>query len=179
VKNKSLKETKVNGKTLYKGNFLEVRVDQVRLPDKTTSKRFYILHPGAAVIIAEVKKDHYLFIEQYRYAIGETMLELPAGKRDHKENTLVTAKRELLEETGYAAKKMKKLGSLHPCIGYSNELIDVFYTKEMSFQKQNLDHGEFLNVLILSRKQIEKAIKNGKITDAKTLSAWLIYKNAL
>lgn len=173
---KNLKEKKLDSKTIYKGNSLEARVDVVELPDKSKAKRFYILHPGAAVIIAEFKKDRFLMIEQFRYATGKTMLEFPAGKRDNNEPTITTAKRELLEETGYAGQKFKKLGTIHPCIGYSNESMDIFYTKDLEYQKQQLDHGEFLNVLTMTKKQIDAAIKKGKMTDAKTLSAWMLFK---
>lgn len=174
---KDLKETKISSRTLYKGHTLEIRVDKVRLPDKSQSERFYVVHPGAAVIVAELKKDTFIMIQQFRYPAGLTMLEFPAGKRDHKEDTHRTAKRELLEETGYTSNaKFKKLGSIHHCIGYSDELLDVFYAKKLRYQKQQLDQGEFLNVLTMTKRQIDSAIKNGKITDAKTISAWMLYK---
>jgi ADP-ribose pyrophosphatase len=175
-KYKNLKEKKLNSQTIYKGVFLEARVDNVELPDKTNSRRFFIIHPGAAVIVAEARKNSFLVIEQYRYSIGKTMLEFPAGKRDPKEPTAKTAKRELLEETGYAAAKVKKLGPIYPCIGYSTECIDVYYARNLKLQKQHLDEGEFLNVFEMTEKEIDSAIKCGKITDAKTLSAWMLYK---
>lgn len=172
---KSLKETKISSRAIYKGATMQIRIDKVRLPDKSASERFYVVHPGAAVIIAEVKKDTFLMVEQFRYPTGLTMLEFPAGKRDHQEDTHLTAKRELLEETGYAAAHFKKLGAFHACIGYSDEIIDVYYAKNLKFQKQQLDSGEFLNVLTMTKKQIDAAIKSGKLTDAKTISAWTLY----
>jgi ADP-ribose pyrophosphatase len=175
-KHKVLKETKISSQSLYKGNTIEIRVDKVRLPDKTRGERFYVVHPGAAVIIGELKKDTFLMIQQFRYPTGLTMLEFPAGKRDHKENTFVTAERELLEETGYISAKFKKLGTIHPCIGYSDEMIDVFFAKNLKYKKQQLDTGEFLNVLTMTKSQIDSAIKSGKLTDAKTISAWMLYK---
>jgi len=175
-KHKVLKETKISSRSLYKGHTLEIRVDQVRLPDKKKAERFYVVHPGAAVIIGELKKNTFVMIQQFRYPTGLTMIEFPAGKRDHKENTFLTAERELLEETGYISAKFEKLGSIHPCIGYSDELIDVFYAKNLKYKKQQLDAGEFLNVVTMTKAEINSAIKKGKITDAKSISAWMLYK---
>jgi len=97
-------------------------------------------------------------------------LELPAGKIDPDEDVLITGQRELLEETGYKANKWVKLGVQHPCIGYSNEIIHIYLAQALSLANQQLDEGEFIEVVELSMQAISDQIMQGKLTDSKTIS---------
>ena len=104
---------------------LTVKRDQVRLPNGNTSQREYVIHPGAVVVVPILPNGNVVLEKQFRYALHQVFIELPAGKIDAGEDILITGQRELLEETGYSASDWVKLGHQHPCIGYSNEIIHI------------------------------------------------------
>jgi ADP-ribose pyrophosphatase len=167
-----LLETQISTQTVFKGHLLEVRKDQVRLPDGTESIREYIVHPGAVVILAFLDNGNLLFERQFRYPLRQVFLELPAGKIDPGEAIIETARRELLEETGYIASEWSHLGKIHPCIGYSDERIEIFVARGLQLiGEKKLDHNEFLDVIELSPSAAKEAVWNGLITDAKTISS--------
>ena len=168
-----LTETQVEGTRVFHGKLLDVRCDRVALPDGKESTREYIVHQGAAVVIPVLDNGEMLFERQFRYPLGKALLELPAGKIDPGEDVLVTARRELLEETGYTAEKWRHVGLVHPCVGYSNERIEIFLARGLQPDSggQQLDHGELLDLLTLSLDDAVAAVRDGEITDAKTITA--------
>lgn len=171
-----LVESEIASEVVFKGVLLEVRKDRVQLPNGQESVREYIVHPGAVVILAFLDNGNLLFERQFRYPLRRVFLELPAGKIDHGEATIDTARRELLEETGYTAQEWEYLGVMHPCIGYSDERIEVFSARGLHLAgEKKLDHNEFLDVVELSPEAARQAVWNGQITDAKTISSlfWL------
>ena len=169
-----LREEAVESTPLYRGRLLDVRKDRVRLPDGSEATREYIRHQGAAVIIAVLDNGNLLFERQYRYPLRRVVFELPAGKIDPGEAASVTAQRELLEETGYTAQEWRHLGVMHPCVGYSDERIEIFLARALQREStQRLDHGEFLEVFELSLEDALDAVRNGGITDGKTISCLL------
>ena len=105
---------------------------------------------------------------QFRYAPQQEFIELPAGKIDHGEDILVTAKRELLEETGYVASEWTHLSTVWPCIGYADERMEYFIARGLTHQGRQLDEGEFLEVFELSLSDALEWIRQGKINDSKT-----------
>lgn len=153
----------------YAGHLLDVYLDDVSLPNGTKAKREYIRHKGASVVIAELRPGVLLFERQFRYPVGQEMLEFPAGKIDSRDTPLGCAQRELLEETGYQASEWSHLGEMHPCIGYSSEKIEIFLARGLTKGKQKLDEGEFLEVFEMSLDEAEQAVFDGRITDAKTI----------
>ena len=166
-----LHEEPLDSEQVFKGVLLDVRRDRVRLPNGGDSVREYIVHPGAGVVIPVPDDGRLLFENQYRYPLHRDFLELPAGKIDAGEEILVTAKRELLEETGYEAGEWRYLGVMHPCIGYSDERIEIFLAKGLrKVAEPSLDHNEFLDVLTLSLGEAIAAVRDGRITDAKTIT---------
>lgn len=167
----SLIETTVDSRQVYDGVLLKVYQDQVALPDGTQAVREYIRHPGAVVIIAVLPDGNMLFECQFRYGPRRTFIEFPAGKIDPGEPPEKTAVRELREETGYEADEWTHLGTMHPCIGYSDERIEIFLARGLRHVGANLDAGEFLEVLPLSLEAAMSAVWRGELTDAKTLSA--------
>lgn len=171
-----LVESEIASQTMFKGALLNVRKDRVLLPNGQESVREYIVHPGAVVILALLDNGNLLFERQFRYPLRRVFLELPAGKIDSGEGIVHTAKRELLEETGYTASDWDHLGVMHPCIGYSDERIEVFLARGLHFTGENrLDDNEFLDVLELSPKEARDAVWNGQITDAKTITALFLF----
>jgi ADP-ribose pyrophosphatase len=167
---KNMIETRLDGEEVYGGNFLKVQRDRIVLPDGNMATREYIRHPGACVIIAEVRSGVLIFERQYRYPVGRVIIELPAGKIDPEDSLLGCAQRELREETGYTAKRWRHLGAMHNCIAYSDEQIDIFLAQDLIPGTQQLDDGEFLELFEMSLDEAEQAVLDGRITDAKTIT---------
>ncbi len=171
-----LLELEISSEAVFDGVLLHVRKDVVSLPNGKSSIREYVVHPGAVVVIAELADGCLLFERQFRYPLRRVFLELPAGKIDPGEAILDTARRELREETGYVADTWEHLGVMHPCIGYSDERIEVFWASGLKqVGDQTLDHNEFLEIVTLSPEDAKHAVWDGRITDAKTITAlfWL------
>ena len=123
---RDLTEHTIQSKTVYRGHLLDVREDEIRLPDGRAARREYIVHPGAAVMLAMPDTNSVVMERQYRYPLREHIYELPAGKIDPGEDPLDTARRELLEETGYIAREWRHLLSTYPVVGYSDERIELY-----------------------------------------------------
>lgn len=170
-----LKEHPIDSKTVYKGNFLELKLDHIKLPDGKVGYREYLTHPGAVAIVALLDDGRLLLERQYRYPINQAVIEIPAGKLDPQELALQCAKRELREETGYEALEWEFLGRIHPVISYSTEFIDIYLAKKLQKGDSQLDEGEFLDVFAASLEELSTWISRGLVTDVKTIisSYWL------
>jgi ADP-ribose pyrophosphatase len=165
----NLTETLIDSNIVYAGDFITVLKDNVQLPDGSTSFREHIVHPGAVAVLAILDNGNLLMERQYRYPPQREFIELPAGKIDHGEDILLTAQRELLEETGYVASQWTHLSTVWPCIGYANERMEYFIARGLTHQGRNLDEGEFLEVFELSLADALEGIRQGKINDSKTI----------
>ena len=166
-----LTETCVSSETLVKGNLLHAKRDTVRLPNGIETQREYILHPGAVLIIPVLPDGQLVMERQFRYPLHRTFIEFPAGKIDPDEDPLQTGKRELLEETGYTAQSWQLLTQLHPCIGYSNEIIHIYLAQALSLGTSNLDKDEHLEIFTIPFAQAMEAMRKGEISDGKTMIA--------
>jgi ADP-ribose pyrophosphatase len=158
---------------VFGGQLLHVHRDRIRMPDGRESVREWIDHPGAVVVVAVLDNGKLLFERQFRYPLRRVLLELPAGKIDAGEHILDTARRELREETGYKAKQWRHLGTMHPCIGYSNERIEIFLAQGLSYVGHELDDGEILEVIEMGIHDAMLSVRDGDITDGKTVTALL------
>jgi ADP-ribose pyrophosphatase len=170
-----LKERRLDGAIVYDGNFIKVQCDSVALPDGKTTKREYIRHPGAVVIVPLLDDGSVLLERQYRYPRDQVFIEFPAGKIDPGEDPLVCAKRELQEETGYTATDWQFLCTIHNAIAYSDEHLDIYLAKGLTAGPNQLDDGEFLEIFTTSPEQILEWVREGQITDVKTIigAFWL------
>ena len=169
------KEIKRTGSTVFIGKLLEVHLDEVRLPDGRTAEREYIIHQGAVVMIPVLPDGELVFVQQYRYAQSQFMIELPAGKIDPGEDFMTTADRELREEIGYRSKKLTLLGELDPCVGYSNEHMGIVLAENLVPDSIDGDDDEWLEILTAEFDEALDWVWSGKITDAKTLASLLWY----
>ena len=170
-----LAEQCLDSQLKYEGSFLKLRRDTVRLPNGGQSTREYVQHPGAVVVVGLLDNGKVLMERQFRYPVGLVMTEFPAGKLDTGEAPLVCAQRELLEETGYQAREWAYAGPMHLAIGYSDEILHIFFARGLTQGERQLDADEFLDVIELSVPDLLAAIRDGVVTDAKTLSCsvWL------
>ena len=170
---KDLTEHFVSGEQVFDGKLLKVHRDVVRLPDGSEGAREYIRHPGAVAIVALFDDDRVLLERQYRYPQGREFIEIPAGKLEPNEPHLETAKRELLEETGFSAAEWQRLGVVHTAIAYTDESIELFLARKLTKGAARLDAGEFLETLTVSFAEAIAMVRDGRITDVKTVAALL------
>ncbi|MBL7136725.1 MAG: NUDIX hydrolase, partial [Candidatus Marinimicrobia bacterium] len=148
---------------------LNVLCDKVVLPDGRESTREYIKHPGASVVIPYLNDKRVLLIRQFRYPVNRVMIELPAGKIDPDESPENTIKRELEEETGYSSNNIIKLCIIHTCVGYSDELLHLFWAYDLKPCINKPDYDEKIELLPMNINDAMEMIYSGKLTDAKSI----------
>ena len=164
-----LRETVLESEQVFRGHFLDVRRDRVRLPNGEAAQREYIVHPGAVMVVPILDDGRLVVEHQFRYPMARVMLEFPAGKLDAGEAPLQCAIRELAEETGYRAREWARAGIVHNAIAYSTEGIEVWFARGLRAGQRKLDAGEFLDVSVTSAQQLADMARSGELTDAKTL----------
>jgi ADP-ribose pyrophosphatase len=172
-----LREETLLSEQVYRGNLLEVRRDQIRLPSGAPAEREYIVHPGAVMVVPLLDDGRVVIERQWRYPLARVMIEFPAGKIDPGEPPLQCAIRELIEETGYRATEWARAGILHNAIAYSNEGIEVWFARGLTPGPRRLDNGEFLDVDLAGIQELDDLARRGDLTDAKTLIGLLWLQN--
>lgn len=163
-----LRETKVSSTYYYKGKVINMKVDDVRLPDGSLAIREEVEHPGGCSIVALTPENEVFFVRQFRYAYDEVVLEIPAGKLEAGEDPYEAMKRELREETGCLAEQFVYLGTAYPTPGYTNELLRIWACRVSSETAQDLDPDEFLEVERIPLAQAVELVMDNQIPDAKS-----------
>ena len=176
---KHLVETLQSREELFQGKFLHALRDTVQLPNGKSAIREYVVHPGAVMVIPLLDNGKVLMERQFRYPIGQVMLEFPAGKLDPNESVLACAQRELQEETGYTAREWARAGLLHLAIAYSTEFIDIWFARGLQAGERKLDDGEFLDVFEADPQEVLQWCQQGRLTDAKSLTGALWMQQVL
>ena len=174
---KVMKTRIVSKKVIYKGKRIDLIRQEMMIRGRK-SVREIIAHPGSAVIIPvlDVKKRTIILIDQYRYGAGKKMIEVPAGTRDGNEASLKCAKREIIEETGYRAARMKKVTSFLPSPGMMTEVMDLFIATGLKKYKADPDFDEQIEIFTTTLDKAVKMIFSGRIDDAKTIAGLLMLK---
>ena len=157
----------------FRGRIVNVHVDEVRLPDGSTSFREVVDHTGGAAVLALDENNCVLAVRQYRYVFGMPLLELPAGKLDPGEDPAAAALRELREETGAVPEEFSSLGCVLPSPGCYGERLYLYLARGLHMEAQHLDEGEFLNVERIPFDEMVRRCLSGEIEDAKTVVAVL------
>ncbi len=169
-----LQETTVQKNYVYQGKILSVRQDDALRPDGKPCKREIVEHNGGVGVLY-VENDKVLLVKQFRYAFGESIYEIPAGKLEKGENPMLAGIRELSEEAGVEATTLKHLCTYYPTCGYSSEKIYLYQAVECGHGYAHLDEGEFLNVEYIPVKKVWEMIQSGEIKDSKTIIALQFY----
>lgn len=163
-----LREVKVNSTYYYQGKIINMKVDDVRLPNGELAKREEVEHPGGCSIVAITPDNEVFFVNQFRYAYDEVVKEIPAGKLEKGEDPYEAMKRELREETGCLAESFVYLGTTYPTPGYTNELLRIWACRVSASTDQDLDPDEFLEVEKIPLDKAVEMVMNNEIPDAKS-----------
>src|SRR5258706_14131532 len=158
------------------GKAIGFRMDEIYLPDNRVRTREYITHPGAVGVLAFEAPDKIILVKQFRYPVGEFTLEIPAGKLAKGEDPLACVKRELEEETGFVASKIKKLLSFCPTAAFSDEVIHLYVAQGLRPTRMNPDDDEYIELVTMSPARLGALIRAGKIQDSKTLISYLAWR---
>ncbi|WP_070121599.1 NUDIX domain-containing protein [Bacillus marinisedimentorum] len=170
---KHLIEKTMAEQVIYEGKIIDLKLQEVRLPNGKTSKREIVKHPGAVAVIACTDEGRLILVRQYRKPMDRVMVEIPAGKLEPGEEPLVTAKRELEEETGYIADSLEKIISFYTSPGFADELVHLYEAKGLKKGDGTavLDADEFVDVMEVTLQEAGQLIENHEIYDAKTAYA--------
>ncbi len=159
---------------IYQGKILNLRCDDACLPNGEPCAREIIEHSGGASVLY-VEEGKVLLVRQFRYAYGESIYEIPAGKLEPNEDPMVAAKRELEEEAGVKAGRMELLYVLYPTPGYTNEKIYIYRAYDCEKVAAHLDEGEFLDVVYIPLEKAKEMLASGELKDGKTVVALQAY----
>ena len=174
MEERKLREIQVGTEDIFDGVILNVKRDQVRLPNGHQSVREVIRHVGAVCVVPVTADGKVVVERQYRYPIDQVITEIPAGKLDSREeDRLHAAKRELMEETGITGDIWTDMGLYYGAPAYSDEKITMYLVQDLHMGQQHLDEDEFLNVAFIPMEELVEEILSGKITDGKTQAAIL------
>ncbi|MCK5242117.1 NUDIX hydrolase [bacterium] len=172
---KKANERKIRRKVIYQGKILDLYVDQIKISDGSRSIREVISHAPAVAMVPLLSGERVVLIQQYRYAIGRMLWEIPAGLVDANETPRQAAIRELREETGFRARRLRLMVNMYSSPGYCQEKIYIYLAQDLSkVADLQLDADEFLSVLIVPFRKALRMITTGEIVDGKTILGLLL-----
>lgn len=169
-----MKENVLESKMIYRGRVVSLRVDKVQMPDGKIAEREVVEHRGAVAIVPLLDSETVLLIRQYRQAVGEVLLEIPAGTLESGELPDACASRELEEETGYRANRLTRLFSQYLAPGYSQEVLHVYLAEDLERTIQKTEEDELVVVAPIPLATVPALIEQGEIKDAKTIAGLLM-----
>lgn len=160
----------LSSETVLSVPIFDIVKEDVRLPNGGTATRYTVEHPGAVVFIPQVDEHTLLMIRQYRHSVRDSILEFPAGTLEENETALSCAKREIVEEVGMSAKEWLELGDLYPTPGFCSEIQHGFVARGLTPDSAPGDEDEIIDVVSMSTEEVEQAIANGGVLDAKSIA---------
>ncbi|WP_438351799.1 NUDIX hydrolase [Paenibacillus sp. FA6] len=173
----TLDEVTLSTQPIFEGKIITLQVDTVRLPNGNTATREVVRHPGAVAVLA-IHNGKMLVVDQFRQPMGRCEIEIPAGKLEPGEDPKEAAIRELQEETGYRCGEIKLLQSFYTSPGFADEIIHLYVTEELESGEMSPDEDEFLELSEITLDEAYRYIREGRISDAKTIMAvyaWHLY----
>ena len=170
-------EKTISTRTVFEGRIMDVDVLEVELENGRRSIREIVRHGKAVAIIPQLPDGRFVFIRQFRKAMERVCFEVVAGNCDEGEESAVSAKRELKEETGYTARSLSFLGPIFPSVGYCTERIDIYFAQVGEQGETQFDEDENIELVILTEAELDEMIRTQQVADAKTLAAWMLYKS--
>ncbi|HVA94087.1 MAG TPA: NUDIX hydrolase [Candidatus Dormibacteraeota bacterium] len=165
----------LKSKVLYQGKVFRLQRDTVMEPGGVRAERDVIVHPGSVVVLPIFNDGRVLLIRQYRHSVGEFLWELVAGRKEPGETPVAGARRELIEETGYRARRMRKLMRVVPTPGFVNEWMWIFAAEGLAAGAAQPEEDEKITPRIFTLKQAESMIERGTLRDAKSICGLLYY----
>lgn len=170
-------EKTISSERIYEGRILNLRKDKVHVRDNRTSYREIVEHNGGVALAAVTPEGKMVMVRQYRKAAEKSVLEVPAGKIEKDEDHKLTAERELKEETGYSAGKIEYITSFYSSIGYSTEVIYLYYATDLTPGETEFDDNEAIEILEYDIPELKRMVLSGEIEDAKTIAAILLVES--
>jgi ADP-ribose pyrophosphatase len=164
---------------IYRGRVISLRVDEIEVRSGTNARRDVVDHPGAVVMLAVDREGRILWVRQHRYAAGRDLLELPAGTLEVDEEPESCARRELAEETGFAADTWQRLGGFYSAPGFCTEYLHAFAATDLREEYADGDEDEDIEVVPLTLDESLARLDAGEIEDAKSISTLLLYLRTL
>ena len=165
----------IGSRDIYEGRVISVRVDEIEVKDGLNVRREVVAHPGAVVMLPVDSEGRILWIRQHRWAAQRSLLELPAGTLEPGEEPEATARRELIEEVGYAAATWERLGGFFTAPGFCSEYLHAYLATSLTEEHADGDEDEDIEVIPLTLDESLARIDAGEVEDAKSLSAVLLY----
>ncbi len=163
--------TLLRHRRLASGRVFDVHEETWRAPDGTRFTRQNILHPGAVAVLAFSAPDRVLLVRQFRAAVRRRLLEIPAGTLEPGETPLACARRELIEEVGFAARRWRKLGAVYTAPGFCTEVIHLYRAWDLRPAQAEQDDDEQIEMVEMTLREVRAAVRSGRLRDSKSLSA--------
>lgn len=172
-------EKTLNTTSIYQGKIISVEVAEVELPNGKRAVRELVRHPGAVAIIPFTDEGRLVLVRQFRKPLDKEIFEIPAGKLEKGEDPSVTAQRELVEETGYHAEKMRLVTSFYTSPGFADEILYIFEAEGIKEGQKRTEEDEFVETYIFTLEEALDLMASQKIHDAKTAFAIMYWQNKI